>query len=355
MFTDTVYIEKDTVLVQANLPLRQKEIDLLTRWEVEEVFTEGEIIARAPTRSEGYSAATLKSTNLYLSAVERLDGIFTDAGKNEIVDHNRIDGIVTDVLAAIDEDQDEIIQYVIVGGENINKLADNSIKNAILSSIIGKGLKLLQFKLIQLSTGALLHDIGMLKVPEVITGKKGKLTAAEIKQIQSHTLHGYSIVSKLLQYPDEVAMIALLHQENWDGTGYPRGLKGKTIPLASRIVAVADAFEAMVNRRSYRSRVVGYSAIKAILSDNGRQFDPNVVKALIMSIGIHPVGSLVMLNNASVGRVVGSHHESPLRPVVKLLYDEYGGRLAKEEIVDLLEEKDLFISKALDLEEMEGL
>ncbi len=358
-FTMPVYIDESTILLQAEMPLKQKEIERLDKWSVEEVLTDGKLIVDDGTTVDASAqnlvaqSYTLSFTNtqgleLYSTSVNKLSAIFDEVKEGRKIEHDRIDSIVQDLIAAVEEDEKSVVQLVLLGGETQKTLSDNSIKGAILSTIIGKNMKMLSFRLIQLATGVLLHDIGMLKVPEEIQTKKGKLTPEEIKQVRSHPVVGYTIVIKELRYPEEVAAIALLHQERWDGTGYPRRLKGDDIPLGARIAAVSDAFVAMVNKRSYRDQMIGYRAMKAILGDNGRHFDPKVLKALLASMGIYPVGSLVQLNNGGIGRVIETHSMSPLRPKIQLIIDEYGDKLVGEMIVDLMSQKDLFIAKAID-------
>ena len=368
LFTKPVYIEEETIFIQPELPLKQQEIDRLLKWHIEEVLTEGTLIAESIKRSKeleekvpekgpsfAESLISKKSLEFHTATVAQLSSIFEDVGKKQRVVHDRIDTIVKNIITATDEDQNSVIQIILIGEMGIVGLSDISVKNAILSTIIGKNMKMLSFRLLQLTTGALLHDIGMLKVPEEIRLKKGKLVPEEIKQVRAHPVHGYTVVLKELQYPEEVAAIALLHQERWDGTGYPRRLKGEAIPLGARIVAVADAFVAMVNKRIYRDQMIGYKAMKSILSDNGKHFDPKVLKALLMSLGIYPVGSLVQMNNGAIGRVVETHSVAPLRPKIQLIIDEYGDKLIDEVFVDLLTQKDLFIAKAIDPKTIERM
>ena len=366
-FTEPVFLDRDTILVQADIPLKQKEIDRLAKWNIDEVQTNGMLIADTGQKVEvgdsGVSVtsdmaapyANSKELKLYNSAVKRMTDILGAVAKKQKVDHDMVDSVVKDLITAVEEDEKAIIQLILLESDAVNRLPENSVKSSILATVIGKNMKMLSFRLIQLTTGALLHDVGMIKIPEEIRTKKGKLAPEEIKQVRSHPIHGYTIVLKELKYPEEVAAIALLHQERWDGTGYPRRLKGDDIPIGARIVAVADAFVAMVNKRAYRDQLIGYRAMKAILSDNGRHFDPKVLKALLMSMGIYPVGSVVQLNNGSIGRVIETHSVAPLRPKILLIVDEYGDRLVGEITVDLLEQKDLFIAKAIDPRKLERM
>ena len=117
---------------------------------------------------------------------------------------------------------------------------------------------------------------------------------------------------------------------------------------------MADAFEAMVSEKPYRNSMIGYAAMKALLSDNSRRFDPDILKAFIKSMGIYPLGSTVLLNNAAIARVVETHADAPLRPKIT----DHRGRVRQAlqgragDLVDLLSEKALFIARALDPREL---
>jgi HD-GYP domain-containing protein (c-di-GMP phosphodiesterase class II) len=188
----------------------------------------------------------------------------------------------------------------------------------------------------------------MIKVPKDILEKKEKLAPEELNQIRTHPIHSYRMISKELKYPEDLGIIALQHHERWDGQGYPRHLRGEDINISSRIIAVADAYIAMINERPYRNSTIGYNAMKSVLNDNGRHFDPKILRAFLESMGIYPIGSIVQLNNSSIGRVTEIHPEAPLRPVLELMIDEYSNTLREREVLDLLAKKNLFIVKAVD-------
>jgi hypothetical protein len=113
-------------------------------------------------------------------------------------------------------------------------------------------------------------------------------------------------------------------------------------------VSAADAFEAMVSKKSYRDSIVGYHAIKNLLSDNSRRFDPAVIMAFTKIMGIYPIGSIVRLNDGSVARVTKVHGDAPIRPVIQMLIDASGQVLRNGDIIDLLMEKSMFIKNAID-------
>jgi diguanylate cyclase (GGDEF)-like protein/putative nucleotidyltransferase with HDIG domain len=144
---------------------------------------------------------------------------------------------------------------------------------------IGKSLGLAGTELEALQAGALLHDIGKLAVPEHILTKPGKLTPEEFAKMKVHPLVGAEIVEQM-QFPYPVAPIVRAHHEKWDGSGYPYGLKGESIPIGARILSVADWLDAMISDREYRKGIPIADAIQQIGTEAGKSFDPRVVEIL---------------------------------------------------------------------------
>jgi HD-GYP domain-containing protein (c-di-GMP phosphodiesterase class II) len=134
--------------------------------------------------------------------------------------------------------------------------------------------------LYQVEVAALLHDVGKIGVPDAILKKAGKLTAEERAIINRHPEYSWSIL-RLFSGLEEASLYALHHHESVDGSGYPAGLKGHNIPLASRIVSVIDAYDAMVSNRCYRKGLPHEEAIRRLVASSGSQFDPEVVQTFI--------------------------------------------------------------------------
>ena len=134
--------------------------------------------------------------------------------------------------------------------------------------------------LYQVEVAALLHDVGKIGVPDAILKKAAPLTEDERAIINRHPEYSWSIL-RLFSELEEASLFALHHHESVDGSGYPAGLKGHDIPLASRIVSVIDAYDAMISNRCYRKGLPHEEAVRRLLASSGSQFDSEVVRAFI--------------------------------------------------------------------------
>ncbi len=168
-----------------------------------------------------------------------------------------------------------------------------------------------------IEAAALLHDTGKLAVPEHILNKPGKLTEAEFDKMKRHVDVGADILS-LVHFPYPVVPIVHCHHENWDGTGYPRGVAGEAIPIGARILSVVDCFDALTSDRPYRGRMTEEAAVQILRERSGRMYDPRVVDAFIevyRSIPVAPGG--VVAGHEVLQRIHQSRHEvdAPRGPV----------------------------------------
>jgi putative nucleotidyltransferase with HDIG domain len=164
----------------------------------------------------------------------------------------------------------------------IEKLTDTSDHTTTVSRLavaMGIRLGLRNEELADVALGALLHDVGKLDVPETILSKPTALDERERRAIRGHVEAGERLLHRVVDLPAVLAIVRW-HHERWDGAGYPDGKEGEQIPLAARIVAVADAFQAMIEVRPYRDGRSRRAALEEIRHHAGSQFDPRCVEAL---------------------------------------------------------------------------
>lgn len=360
-FDKPVYVDGVNVLVPENVEIKEKDIERLRKWNVSQVTTEGRPIKDLPIESsnaflrQAFSGPEQQRLlEDYGKLSTDLQELFDSIQANRTVKSTEGDLVIDQLFKLLNRQKNDMIQLILYGLQGAAGFVENALNSSVLCILVGQNLNMVQHKLIQLATAALLHDVGMLRIPENVRNKKGELTKEEIAAIRSHPMHSYKIITKELKYAEEIGVAALQHQERWDGGGYPRKLSGTNIVLPARVIAVTDAFEAMVSKRPYRNSMIGYAAMRAILSDNARRFDPDVLKVFIRTMGIYPIGSVVLLNNSSVGRVIEINSSAPLRPKVKIMIDANGREYHRDEgsVVDLLGDKRLFIARAVDPAEL---
>jgi putative nucleotidyltransferase with HDIG domain len=135
----------------------------------------------------------------------------------------------------------------------------------------------------KLRISGLLHDIGKNSIDQRVINKQDQLTEQEWDLIKKHPIIGYRILNSSPKM-NEIAKYVLHHHERFDGLGYPIGLAGEKIPLVSRIIAVADAYDAMTNERSYRKTLNKHEAVQELINNKGKQFDPNIVDIFIEKV-----------------------------------------------------------------------
>lgn len=152
-----------------------------------------------------------------------------------------------------------------------------------ISQSIGKAMKLSDTEIRKLKTIGLLHDIGKIAIEEGILNKPGALSEDEKKQIKRHPDIGYRILSTSMEMV-ELAECVLAHHERWDGKGYPKGLKGISIPKEARIIALADSFDAMISERPYRKSLSKEEILTEIKENAGKQFDPEITRLFIEEV-----------------------------------------------------------------------
>ncbi len=159
----------------------------------------------------------------------------------------------------------------------------HSKRVAMYSAAIARKLLLVDDDMFGVYVGALAHDVGMAGIDDRIVNKQGGLSPEEFAEIQRHVETGANIVQKV-PFLKPVVDIVKRHHERWDGAGYPGGVKGRDIPLGARIVAAADAFDAITSRRPYRVQLEPEAALEELRRNAGTQFDPEIIAVLVDAV-----------------------------------------------------------------------
>nr|WP_281064467.1 HD-GYP domain-containing protein [Cytobacillus eiseniae] len=206
-----------------------------------------------------------------------------------------------------------------------------------ISTLIGTWMGLEQKELLQLTTAALLHDVGKMLIPQDLLNKPSKLTKEEFALIKNHTVLGYEIIKETIGTSHRVALVALQHHERMDGNGYPFGIKKEKIDLFSRIVSVADVFHAMTSKRSYRDPSPFYEVLFQMEKDTFGSLDPTITRLFIRKMMDCLIGSKIILTDGREGKIILVPTHDPTHPLIQV----------GNEFVDLSRDLSIRINKIL--------
>lgn len=245
---------------------------------------------------------------------------------NQLKDFSRErDSYIKSIAEAAENIMDEILsrKKILINLVDIKSLDNytyqHSVNVAILSMILGIQLKLSRYELYTLCVGAMLHDIGKVFVSLEIVQKSGKLTDVEYAEIKQHTIRGYDYLKGSLDVSAVSRIIALQHHERPNGLGYPERRKGSDIHKLSKIVAIADVYDALTSDRTYRKALSPNEALEYIMASGGSQFDYEMVCTFANTIIPYPEGSLINLSTGDIALVEDVNPKYALRPKVKVV------------------------------------
>ena len=299
----------------------------------------------------------------YMNYIEQ---VFTHYVTHKEIDKAELSETVQELCIFIKEHRRYILR-VTPSTETSKKnfLVIHSMRSTVLAIAIAMQLHLPLSKMIEIGVTCILHEIGMLRLPPQLYMTTKKLTPGEKAQISKHTLFGYTII-KDFEFPLQIQLGVLEHHEKENGTGYPRKLTGDKINTIAKIISVACSYEAITAPRTYKDERSEFEAIIELLKNANKQYDDSVIKALLYTVSLYPIGAYVYLSNRKIGIVVDTNPDNPKCPVVQLLTEknEDGSQITvqtkegevtivriltkreKEDIIKLVDEKYKVIREA---------
>jgi len=367
-FDSAIYLDGKYILLSPETPLTADLISRLRRWGFHHILSEGDL-KKAPAlqaTSQPDTTTSLLDTDIkekqkteeaqklyytLLNFTKDLYKQFREANKLNLAE---LTERIKDLIQSIKAGRDFILRFMQLHYPSENYLIQHSVNSTILALAIGDILKLPPHKLIELGISALLHELGMGKLPESIYTAERALTDEEKKMIKAHTVLGYRLL-KSFSVSEDIALSALEHHERLDGSGYPQGLKGDKITLFAKILAVACSYDAIISLRPFKASADGHRAILDLLKNRQVHYDEGIIRALIYCLSLFPIGSLVLLANHSVARVVKTDPSSPKTPFVHLVIDENGNRPSEPVLLKTSPDKGLQILRGLRKEEIQSL
>lgn len=221
----------------------------------------------------------------------------------------------------------------------------HSVNTTVFSLLMGQQLNLSQLELKLLAEGTLLHDIGKTLVNPLILYKNGTLTPDEFELVKLHTISGYELLKENPFLTELSRIISLQHHERLDGSGYPYGLKNNDIHLFSKIVAIADMYDALTAERCYRKSLTNYQAYQILSTESTVKLDASLLGQFLKHVAIYPNGTLVNLSDGTRGIIKCQNPGIPFSPVV-IVIDNNNNKTEKLYELDLSKTLNITISNS---------
>lgn len=332
-FTKFLYLDGGFVLLAPETPVTQELINRLTRWEFRELHSEGVAVETVEDEGPGASGdggeaglaegagenEKLESVVAYYGRyAEYIETVYNRFVTKNTLDFKELLERMKGLYELVMENKKLVLRAQSIVPANANYLVSHAVRTSIVSIILGLTLKLPAFRLIELGAASVLHEMGMVKLPPQLYMAGRILTPVEKRSVTTHTILGYNLL-KERQVPLAVCIAVLEHHERMNGSGYPRGLPGDKISLYARIIMVACSYDALTSVRPYKEAKDGYAGMVDMLRNEGKQYDETVIKALVYSLSIYPIGSHVLLTNGKRALVIDVNSDNPRYPEVQVI------------------------------------
>lgn len=220
------------------------------------------------------------------------------------------------------------------------KLYDHSVHTAVLAGLVAGSMGLDVENILCAVTGGLLHNIGVAEMPTLLNIKE--MTPPQQTLWREHPTYGYYFAIQK-NISRTIANCIQYHHERYDGTGYPKGIKGEEIPLLARIISICAKYSAAITYEN----ISPYMAVEEIYGASGIYYDPEVVKAFVNNIPIYPLGVMVRLSTKEVGIVSNIRKNKGPRPIIKVYFNRVNRPITEDKIIDLGVERTIFIEEIL--------
>lgn len=340
-----IYTSDGRCLLKAGVVLtdvilkRIKELQIYSLYIIDEYSSdEIEDIIKPELRQK--SIAIIKET---FSDIERIASVhnFERRNMNQYTKREKkyfksINQIAEELLDNVLSNRNVLLSLVDIKSMD-NYTYSHCVNVAVISIVLGISLNLSKRHLTYLCIGALIHDIGKSFVPSEILQKPDVLTTEEFEVIKKHPKTGYDFLGNFSDLSSHIKLIVLQHHERYDGLGYPDGIIGDEISYLSRIVSIADVYDALTSDRPYKRAMCPSDALEYLMSNTGTLFDYEMISVFCKVVIPFPQGTIVSLSNGDIGVVEQTVPNFPLRPIVKIVKSDLENKIgSKVNLIDTL-------------------
>ena len=353
-YTSDLFVDSSFLILPKTAEMTDDLIKALHQWGFDEVISDGSIslggdigvtkddVPEAETQKEKIGVNVKKAIesskhiavgnsdqarmelvrSVYEEYMNYIESVFTHYATHKEIDQEELSDTVQELCIFIKEHKRYILRVnATIEVEGRNFLIIHTMRTTVLCLAIALQLHLNLTKMIELGVTSILHEIGMLRLPPQLYMTSKKLSVREKAQISKHTLLGYTII-KDLNFGLSVQLGVLEHHEKENGTGYPRRLTGDKISSNAKIIAVACTYEAISSPRSYKDEKSTFDALLEMLQNKEHSYDGSVIKALLYTVSLYPIGTFVYLSNRKIAEVIDTNPDNPKTPIVQLLTEK---------------------------------
>lgn len=344
----TIYDDGGVVLLQAGVALNKSVIQKISALQILSIYINDEYtnmeiedVIRPELRQKSITVVKETFNNIQRIKIGNEVGIKAILVKKNKEYFSSIYTVAEELLDNILSNNNILVGLVDIKSMD-NYTYQHSVNVAVLSLVIGIGLKMPKEDLIDLCIGALIHDIGKAFIPKEIIIKSDSLTKDEKDIYELHTVKGFDYLSKNFNINKRSLKVALEHHERVDGNGYPKKIKGSSIHIFAKIVAIADAYDSLTSDCSHSRAIPAKDALEFIMAHVNTYFDFELVSLFSRIVIVFPAGTIVKLSNNDVAIVINTPANFPLRPKIKILKSVTSERIGIT--ISLLNELSLVVS-----------
>ena len=318
-YCDFVYIDVAKSPHYEHKPARLREQPVLSDYEQKKLLIKAKPINHKIETNYDDELGNAQKNHAVLR--KTVQGVVEDTIKNKNLDLKNVRQAVNPMVDSIMRNPDAFTWLTMMRDRD-NYTYNHMVSSSIWAAALGRNLGLPVKDIQAVSLGALLFDIGKIKLPEKLLTKTDEYNEQEYAVARQHVEFSVEVVKAVPGITDNIVNMVASHHERHDGSGYPKGLKADDIPLFGRMAGIIDCYDAMISDRYYKMAISPHEMILHLYEWSGKQFQAELVEQFIQVVGIYPVGTLVELTDGRVGVVVAHKKTSRLRPTIMLILDK---------------------------------
>ncbi len=310
----TIYGANGEVLLNAGTILQERYIARVKQLNFSAVYVEDAF-------SEGIDVHDVISSELRQDTIRSIKNVFSTVSKPDEKQIQRFaqetNMLVKNITDQVMTNRDMIINMMDLKSFD-SYTFQHCVNVSILATVLAVAMGKTHKEVLEITTAAMFHDIGMMFIPRELVNKPTLLTEEEKMIVSRHAKQGYEFASRYLPFKSTVLVTILQHHERYNGMGYPLGFKGAQIPEYARIISICDVFDAMTSDKPYRKAILPSEAVEYIMANEDEHFSKEVISIFLRKVAAYPTGLTVELSNGLTGVICGNKENLPLRPQVKI-------------------------------------